>query len=89
MNEKTDAFDKLRLQFEETRVECVKVRTDYEELEERFFNSKVKSMDEVERSLKVRHLHAGELVHVTIRFFSVSFGFVLFCSFYLTCGIGF
>ncbi|XP_066921612.1 protein hook homolog isoform X2 [Clytia hemisphaerica] len=52
LHEKTDEYNKLRVLYEEQRAECLKIQTEYQELEERFFNSKAKSMEDVGRSLK-------------------------------------
>jgi len=40
--------------YEEKRAECLRTQTEYKELEERYFNSKARSMEDVGRSLKVR-----------------------------------
>ena len=54
VDNKTEEYNRLRIQFEEKRAECLKLQTEYQELEERFFKSGLKSKEEVGRELRVR-----------------------------------
>jgi len=54
LNERTEDYNKFRAMYEEKRAECLRTQTEYKELEERYFNSKARSMEDVGRSLKVR-----------------------------------
>ncbi len=55
LDDKTDQYNRLRVQYEEKRAECLKIQTEYQELEERFFKSGVKSKEEIGRDLKVKN----------------------------------
>ena len=56
VDNKTEEYNLLRIEFEEKRAECLKLQTEYQELEERFFKSGLKSKEEVGRELRVRKL---------------------------------
>eukprot|EP00795_Rhopilema_esculentum_P005871 gene5871-11197_t len=49
---KTEDLNRLRIQLEEKRSECLKLQTEYQELEERFFKSDTRSKDEIASQLK-------------------------------------
>jgi len=52
LEEKTETADRLRVQLEEKRAECLKWQTEYQELEDRFFKSDIKSKEEISKELK-------------------------------------
>jgi len=52
LHDKSEDFNTLRIQYEEKRAECLRIETEYKELEERFFHSKSKPMEDANRSLK-------------------------------------
>lgn len=52
LDDKTEEFNRYRIQLEESRSECLKYKTQLRELEERFFQSDVKSKEEVGRELR-------------------------------------
>ena len=54
LDKKTEEFNNLRILHEESRTECVKLKTNLQELEDRFFHSKVREREAVDGQLKVR-----------------------------------
>lgn len=52
LDKKTEEFNNLRLLHEESRTECVKLKTNLQELEDRFFHSKVRERENVDGQLK-------------------------------------
>lgn len=52
LDDKTEEFNQCRIQLEESRSECLKYQTQFRELEERFFQSDVKSKEEIGRELR-------------------------------------
>ena len=57
MDDKTEEFARSRIQLEESRSECLKYQTQLRELEERFFQSDLKTKEDVGRELRVRRDH--------------------------------
>lgn len=48
-----EELSSLRVLHEEKRAECIKLQTEYQELEERFFRSKVYDKEKMDNQLKV------------------------------------
>jgi hypothetical protein len=53
LDDKTEEFGRCRVRLEESRSECLKYQTQLREMEERFFQSDVKTKEEVGRELRV------------------------------------
>ena len=55
LDRKTGDLNSLRIELEEKRVECLKLKTQLQEMDEKFFDSQAKTKEEIGRALRVRH----------------------------------
>lgn len=53
LDRKTEDLNKLRIELEEKRAECLKVRTQLQEMDDKFFDSQTKTKEELGRALRV------------------------------------
>ena len=55
LDRKTGDLNNLRIELEEKRAECLKLKTQLQEMDEKFFDSQAKTKEEIGRALRVRH----------------------------------
>lgn len=65
LDDKTEELSRCQIKLEESRSECLKYQTQLREIEERFFQSDIKSKEDMGRELRVNmnDLHFLNCVH--------------------------
>ena len=54
LDHKTEDFNNLRIELEEKRAECLRLKTQLQEMDDKFFDSQAKTKEELGRALRVR-----------------------------------
>ena len=54
LDHKTEDLNNLRIELEEKRAECLKLKTQLQEMDDKYFDSQAKTKEELGRALRVR-----------------------------------
>ena len=54
LDRKTEDLNNLRIELEEKRAECLKLKTQLQEMDDKYFDSQAKTKEELGRALRVR-----------------------------------
>ena len=69
LDHKSEDLSNLRIELEEKRAECLRLKTQLQEMDDKFFDSQAKTKEELGRALRVRTHHVVYVKYRWIHYF--------------------